>query len=156
MQTREKLVLMFTYYADRILGLHYRHQLIFTCCLCIYILLLLMHQRKLCHDYRTILSDGDSVAFRAVEGARQHWENRLVSRLQCVNHVHKRMGNALRKLVMEESSVERGDGRLTLQKCDRFQGYFGGVLSSYKNEVPFLFQTYCCKDAFLVSSVNCV
>ena len=94
-----------------------------------------MHLQKLYHDYRTMLSDGDSVAFRAVENARPYGENRLVSKLECVNHVHKRMGTALRKLAKEEKLGGKGDGRLTLQKCDRLQGYFrGAVLGSYTNE----------------------
>ena len=82
-----------------------------------------------------MLSDGDSVAFNAVANAKPYGDERPISKLECVNHVHKRMGTALRKLAKEEKLGGKGHGRLTLQKCDKLQGYFrGAVLNNRGSE----------------------
>ena len=48
--------------------------------------------------YRTMLSDGDSVAFTAVTEFQPYGATRPAKKVDCVNHVLKRMGTALRKL----------------------------------------------------------
>ena len=48
--------------------------------------------------YRTMLSDGDSVAFAAVTELQPYGATRPVKKVDCVNHVHKRMGTTLRKV----------------------------------------------------------
>ncbi|XP_076444349.1 uncharacterized protein LOC143282549 [Babylonia areolata] len=78
--------------------------------------------------YRTMLSDGDSAAFSAVERAKPYGDNRLVTKLECTNHVHKRIGTALRKFAKEEKLGGKGSGRLTLPKCKRLQNYFRGAI----------------------------
>ena len=52
-------------------------------------------------NYRTMLSDGDSVAFAAVTELQPCGATRPVKKVECVNHVHKRMGTALRKQAQE-------------------------------------------------------
>ncbi|KAK7108809.1 hypothetical protein V1264_016475 [Littorina saxatilis] len=80
--------------------------------------------------YRTMLSDGDSTAFRAVEESAPYGERRKVTKLECVNHVHKRMGTTLRKQAQENRLGGRGQGRLTAEKCRRLQDYYRGAILS--------------------------
>ena len=51
-------------------------------------------------------------------------EDRPVSKLDCVNHMHKRMGTALHKLAMEEQLGSKGHSCLLFHKWDKLQGYF--------------------------------
>ena len=75
--------------------------------------------------YLEMLSDGDSSAFKAVQNVYHPLE---VSKLECVNHAHKRMGTALRKLTKEQRLGGRGVGRLTEKKCDILQTYYGNAI----------------------------
>ncbi|KAL8589050.1 hypothetical protein ACOMHN_055063 [Nucella lapillus] len=78
--------------------------------------------------YRTMLSDGDSTAFTAVRESQPYGPQRLVTKLECVNHCHKRMGTALRKAATEGRLGGRGVGRLTKDKCSRLQNYYRGAI----------------------------
>ena len=82
-----------------------------------------------------MLSDGDSVAFNAVREAAPYGPERPVTKLECVNHVHKRFGTALRKAAKERQLGGRGHGKLTLNKCANLQHYFrGAVLDNEADE----------------------
>ncbi|KAL8578095.1 hypothetical protein ACOMHN_055415 [Nucella lapillus] len=78
--------------------------------------------------YRTMLSDGDSTAFTAVRESQPYGPQRLVTKLECVNHCHKRMGTALRKAQTEGRLGGRGVGRLTKDKCSCLQNYYRGAI----------------------------
>ena len=82
-----------------------------------------------------MLSDGDSVAFNAVRELQPYGATRPVTKLECVNHVHKRMGTALRKASKDGGLGGRGYGKLTADKCVRLQNYFrGAILSNLDSE----------------------
>ena len=51
--------------------------------------------------YPEMLSDGDSTACKALQDL-QPYGDIVLSKLECVNHAHKRMGTALRKLTKQE------------------------------------------------------
>ena len=82
-----------------------------------------MHNR-----YTSILSDGDSTAHKAVLQSQPYEEEVVVSKLECINHAHKRMGTALRKLAKEEHLGGRGKGALTEKKCDALQNFYCGAI----------------------------
>ena len=84
--------------------------------------------------YRTMLSDGDSVAFAAVTELQPYGATRPVKKVECVNHVHKRMGTALRKQAQECRLGGRGQGRLTADKCRKLQNYFRGAILGNKGK----------------------
>lgn len=80
--------------------------------------------------YKKMLSDGDSNAFRAVSNLNLY----PVEKLECVNHAHKRMGTALRKLAKQERLGGNGYGRLTIAKCNNLQNYYrGAILDNLEN-----------------------
>ena len=51
-----------------------------------------------------------------------------LTKLECVNHAHKRMGSALRKLTKTAKLGGQGAGRLTLEKCNRLQSYYRNAI----------------------------
>jgi hypothetical protein len=74
--------------------------------------------------YTQMLSDGDSVAFKTVCDLKPYGEDVSITKLECVNHCHKRMGTALRKAKNEKKLGGKGPGRLTEEKCVRLQNYY--------------------------------
>ncbi|XP_070209801.1 coiled-coil domain-containing protein 177-like [Littorina saxatilis] len=78
--------------------------------------------------YRTMLSDGDSTAFNALAAAQPHGPTRPITKLECTNHLPKRMGTALRKASKDGRFDGRGEGRLTKEKCQRLQNYFRSAI----------------------------
>lgn len=77
--------------------------------------------------YVEMLSDGDSTAYKAVCDMAPYGAQ-TVNKLECINHAHKRMGTALRKLAKEERLGGRGVGRLTENKCDSLQNFYRGAI----------------------------
>ena len=87
---------------------------------------------KFSFRYVEMLSDGDSAAYKAVCDIAPYGE-KVINKLECVNHAHKRMGTALRKLAKEERLGRRGVGRLTENKCDSLQNFYRGAIL---NNIP--------------------
>ena len=78
--------------------------------------------------YRWMVSDGDSMAFSAVENT---YDGINVEKLDCVGHVQKRMGKHLMNLKattkgkLEDGKTIGGSGRLTEEKIKQIQRYYG-------------------------------
>ena len=83
--------------------------------------------RKFGFRYVEMLSDGDSAAYKAVCGLNPYHPQQI-NKLECINHAHKRMGTALRKLAKEQRLGGRGVGRLTENKCDSLQNFYRGAI----------------------------
>lgn len=77
--------------------------------------------------YTEMLSDGDSAAFREVTSLNPYPGHEIV-KLECINHAHKRMGTALRKLSAEKRLGGKGVGKLTANKCKTLQNYYRGAI----------------------------
>ena len=74
----------------------------------------------------------DFAAYKAVCDIAPCGE-KVINKLQCVNHAHKRMGIALRKLAKEERLERRGVGRLTENKCNSLQNFYRGAILNIPN-----------------------
>ena len=72
--------------------------------------------------YTGFLSDGDSKAHKAVVEMKVYEED--IQKQECVNHIHKRMGTALRNLTKQKKLGGRGFGRLTQDRTIHFQNYY--------------------------------
>ena len=70
--------------------------------------------------YTKMLSDGDSVAYKAVADANYY----SVEKLECVNHCDKRMGTAPRKKAKEGKLGGRRHGALTANACTTLRSYY--------------------------------
>jgi hypothetical protein len=88
--------------------------------------------------YTKFISDGDSNAYNAVRD-RDPYDGKSIEKLECVNHVQKRLGSRLRKLKKETfievtneatgKTTKRctigGRGKLTDDTIERLTGYYG-------------------------------
>ncbi|XP_077493058.1 uncharacterized protein LOC144104115 [Amblyomma americanum] len=88
--------------------------------------------------YTTILCDGDSRTFTAIQEAKVYGFID-VQKEDCVNHVQKRMGTALRNLVQKQKGEGKrslgGRGRLTNDLIMRLSTYYGWALKSNDGDV---------------------
>ncbi|XP_045134439.1 uncharacterized protein LOC123518003 [Portunus trituberculatus] len=102
---------------------------------------LFARSRDLKFEYENLVSDGDANSYKAVlamnngNGPYQHTQ---VTKIECINHVQKRMGTRLRKLREQEkidtttrtgSKIRRsllgGRNKLTDNAIDKMQSFFG-------------------------------
>ncbi|XP_075550710.1 uncharacterized protein LOC142584451 [Dermacentor variabilis] len=81
-----------------------------------------------------LVPDGDSATFSALVQENGY---RLVpiSKEECLNHVQKRMGTALRNLVQKSDKASGGKGRLTKALIDKLTDYYGWALWNNSNDV---------------------
>ena len=90
--------------------------------------------------YTSMLCDGDSKSFAAICEAKVYGEVE-VTKEDCVNHIYKRMGTALRRLSVEakaQGSSISGKGKLTNAKIMKIQNYYGRAIKEYSNDVDLL------------------
>ena len=85
--------------------------------------------------------DGDSKSFSAVEDNYKKDYGKVLQKNECVGHVQKRLGTALRKLKKETKGLG-GKGKLTDSMIDKLQNYYGiairsnsGNLKSMKRDI---------------------
>ena len=91
--------------------------------------------------YITMLCDGDSKSFDAVKQTEIYGKDIPIQKEDCINHVSKRMGTALRKLV--DSSKNQGlqisgKGRLTKEKIVKIQNYYGRAIKDTSHDMDLL------------------
>ena len=104
-----------------------------------------------------MLCDGDSKAYDKISEMEIYGREKQVAKEECINHVSKRMGTALRKLI--ETSKARGEsvsgrGKLTQEKVTKIQNYYGSAIKDNTSDLSVLKQrTYailfhlCSSDA---------
>ena len=69
--------------------------------------------------YTGLLGDGDSKAYNAVVTLQPYGPDVTISKEECLNLDHKRMGTALLKVAKSAKLGGRGEGRLTKEKALR-------------------------------------
>ena len=74
--------------------------------------------------YTSLYCDGDSKSHDRVKDTYKEKYSKEVKRLQCVGHVQKRLGTALRKLKKNVKGLG-GKGKLTKALIDKLQNYYG-------------------------------
>ena len=88
--------------------------------------------------YTTMLSDGDSKAFDALTALNVYGEKKPIEKEECINHVSKRMGTALRTIVTASKAQKNsiaGKGKLTQTKMKRIQNYYGKAIKDHSHDV---------------------
>ena len=82
-------------------------------------------------QYTTLIGDGDSKAYSAVVDSKPYGDI-TITKSDCIGHVQKRLGTALRKLKktwgkrrLKDGKTIGGRGRLTDKFIDKLQGYYG-------------------------------
>ncbi|KAE8740712.1 hypothetical protein FOCC_FOCC013768 [Frankliniella occidentalis] len=79
--------------------------------------------------YTKYVSDGDAKSLSAINEAQPHGPDVLVEKEECINHVGKRLGTALRNTIANSSKLGvtlggKGEGALTQAKVDTLQKYY--------------------------------
>lgn len=86
--------------------------------------------------YTTVLSDGDSRTFLALKEAEVYGFIDI-QKEECVNHVQKRMGTALRNLLSKHKGDKPlgGKGRLTGDLVNKLSSYYGWAIKSHSDDL---------------------
>ena len=94
--------------------------------------------------YTTYVGDGDSDSFISVKKAMEekYGKRYELKKEDCVGHVQKRMGTALRNYKKEKKGQKLSDGktaggqnRLTDEKILKIQGYYGKAIRKHKGDL---------------------
>ena len=104
--------------------------------------------RKL--QYTEYFGDGDSKAYNEVEHCYQDVH---VEKEECVGHVQKRVGTALRKLKKENKGLG-GKGKLTDSLIDKLQNYYGIAIRSNSGNLYGMKSSICASLFHCISSGN--
>ncbi len=89
--------------------------------------------------YTTLLSDGDAKTFKHLCSLNVYGDV-PPTKEECVNHVAKRMGTALRNLSTQGKKKGvtlggRGYGKLTQAAITKYTGYFGKAIRAHPNDL---------------------
>ena len=95
---------------------------------------LVLFERSLQHGmrYKYLISDGDSKSHNLIVEQQPYGEEHQVEKMDCIGHVQKRVGTALRELKKRHSGQKlsdgktiSGQGRLTDSLIDSLQYFYG-------------------------------
>ena len=91
--------------------------------------------------YTVMLSDGDSKAYDSVVSDKPYGQDIAIEKEDCVNHISKRMGTALRNLVATSKAQRQsiaGKGKLTQERITKVQNYYGRAIKDNANDVELM------------------
>ena len=99
-------------------------------------------------QYTTMLSDGDSKAYNEVCQLKPYGDAVEITKEECVNHVAKRMGTALRNLVSDNSKRGvrlggKGGGKLTQTTIGKLQEYYEKAIRTNTDSVGKKWSKLC-------------
>lgn len=106
--------------------------------------ILKLFQRSLQYKirYLNFISDGDSKTFATLSEAKPYGDEHPVEKKDCVGHVQKRLGTALRNLKtihrgqkLADGKTIGGKGRLTDKLIDTLQNYYGLAIRNNKGDI---------------------
>ena len=93
--------------------------------------------QKCKYRYTTMLCDVDSKTSSAVRELTPYGPDIKIEKEDCINHVSKRMGSALRNLVAESKAPKQpvsGKGKVTQEKMLKIQNYYRRVCKEQNSE----------------------
>lgn len=93
--------------------------------------------------YETFVGDGDTDCFGSVkEACENHHPMYVIKKEECVGHIQKRMGYALRQYKKRNRGIKLSDGnsvggrnRLTDYQIDKMQNHFGEAIRNNPNNL---------------------
>ena len=88
-----------------------------------------------------MVSDGDARTFRHLSDLKVYGEDVALAKEECINHVAKWMGTALRKLSMQTKKTGvtlggRGEGKMTNGAITKLSAHYGIAIRAHPNNVP--------------------
>ena len=102
--------------------------------------LILWQRSEALHNFRymEMLGDGDGKAHTKINEAKVYGEGVQVKKIDCVNHVTKRMGTALRTLVEKRKAQKApigGRGNLTDARITKLTNYYGRAIKDHPGDL---------------------
>ena len=103
-----------------------------------------MFKTSLSHGlrYKWLISDGDSKTYSLLLRKQPYGKDQLIEKMDCVGHVQKRMGTALRNLKMQYKGQKLADrktiggaGRLTDKVINSLQNYYGDAIRRNRGDL---------------------
>ena len=92
--------------------------------------------------YTHLISDGDSTTYSLLQSAQPYGPEHPIVKLDCVGYVQKRMGTGLRNLKtkyrgqkLEDGKTIGGAGRLTDERINSLQNYYGDAIRRHKDDL---------------------
>ena len=92
--------------------------------------------------YTSYISDGDTKSFAILSAEEPYGSDHKIEKMDCVGHVQKRLGTALRNLKttykgqkLSDGKTIGGQGRLTKTLIDRLQNYYGLAIRNNKENL---------------------
>ena len=92
--------------------------------------------------YNSFIGDGDSSAYSTVDREGPYRPTVFIKKEGCVNHVTKRMGTNLHRLIKEYKGKKLGDGkvlsgkgRLKISRIDAIQSFYGHAIHNNKGNL---------------------
>ena len=90
--------------------------------------------------YTTMVSDSDARTFRHLSDLKVYGEDVALAKEECINHVAKRIGTAIRKLSTQTKKTGvtlggRGEGKLTNGAITKLSAYYGTAIRAHPNNV---------------------
>ena len=73
--------------------------------------------------YVAMLGDGDNKTLQSLNELQPYGQMKI-TKLECVNHIHKRMGTGLRNLLKSNPNIRGGSGGLTAQMITKLSSYY--------------------------------
>ena len=93
--------------------------------------------------YTSLIGDGDAKTHALLLEDKPYGDKCDVKKLDCIGHIQKRMGTALRKLPenhrgqkLSDGKTIGGQGRLTDNLINSLQNYYGDAIRHSKGDVP--------------------
>ena len=106
--------------------------------------------------YTTYIGDGDAATFACLTKLKPYGEDVEIIKHECVGHIQKRMGTALRKL--KKSGIVDENGQLVKFKCrltnnaiTALNVYYGGAIRNNKDDIDGMVQAI---DASFLHSMS--
>ena len=104
--------------------------------------------------YTTLLSDGDANTFKHLTGLKVYGDV-VLEKEECINHVSKRLGTALRKLASSGKKAGvtlggRGHGKLTQAAITKLTAYYGKAVRAHSGDLCGM------RDAVLASFYHAI
>ena len=92
--------------------------------------------------YSEYYGDGDSKSYNLVKDSLYQIYDIVIQKKECVGHVQKRLGSALRKLKIKKKGMG-GKGRLTDGMIDKLQNYHGIAIRSNSGNLATMKKAIC-------------
>jgi len=80
--------------------------------------------------YVRVLSDGDNKTLASLNERKPYGPDVEIEKIDCINHVHKRLGTGLQNLLKTSPHIKGGRGGLTKLMIEKLTQYYRGAITS--------------------------